>query len=292
MKKIVIRYYLILRYLPFLLFGKKPKILSFDQTVEEIILNKKSFSRFGDGEIRLLLDSGEIGFQKRNLVLTEKLKEVLKNDSSNLLIGLPNTFRNIGHHTLDSQIFWYGFNMMYAQIFLKQLNLTKQYGDASITRFYMAYKNKGKDSVQKKIEKLKTIWKNQNILIIEGKKTKLGVGNDLFDNAASVVRILCPSKNAYDFYNIILQAASNYGRGKLILIALGPTASILASDLAKLNYWAIDIGHVDIEYLWFMNNAKTKIPIIGKYVQESKEQLISNETEDENYTRSIIKTLS
>lgn len=280
-----------MRYLPFLLFGKKPTILSFDQTVEEIIRNKKSFSRFGDGEIRLLLDSGEIGFQKRNLILTEKLKEVLKNDSSNLLIGLPNTFRNISHHTLDSQIFWYGFNMVYAKIFVKKLQMNRNYGDAVITRFYMAYKNKS--DAQKKIEKLKTIWQNQNLLIIEGEKTKLGVGNDLFDNALTLERILCPSINAFDNYDDILKSAKKFGKDKLIMIALGPTASVLASDLSKLNYWAIDIGHIDIEYTWFLQKKCKKSNVDGKAVNEAlaNPSLRDLKLQDDNYDKSIIEKI-
>ena len=51
-------------------------------------------------------------------------------------------------------------------------------------------------------------------------------------------------------------------KNKLILIALGPTATILAYDLYKLGYRAIDIGHIDIEYEWFLRKANTKIPII------------------------------
>ena len=280
-----------MRYLPFLLFGKKPAILSFDLTIEEIIRSKKSFSRFGDGEIRMLLDAGEIGFQKRNLVLTDRLQEVLNNDNPNLLIGLPNTFQCVNHYTLDSQIFWYGFNMVYAKIFVKQLNLNRKYGDAIITRFYMAYKNKS--DVQRKIEKLKTIWQNQNLLIIEGEKTKLGVGNDLFNNALTLERILCPSINAFDHYDDILKSAKKFGKDKLIMIALGPTASVLTSDLSKLNYWAIDIGHIDIEYTWFLQNKFRKSTVEGKAVNEAVENpsLRDLELKDDNYDTSIIEKI-
>lgn len=290
-KKNLIKYYLLLRQLPFIIFGKKPLVLSFDKTIDAIISEKKSFSRFGDGEIRMMLNSGEIGFQSKNAALTKRLGEVLKSNIPNLMIGLPNTYGIITHHTLDSRIFWYGFNMIYAKVFIKELNLKKIYGDTNITRFYMAYKNKDKQHIQSKINKLKTIWQNQDLLIVEGERTKLGIGNDLFANALSIERILCPSKNAFDQYEKILSSVKRYGGNKLVLIALGPTASILAYDLAKLNYWSLDIGHIDIEYLWFLNNAKTKTAVVGKYVQESKEQLISSEADDENYTKSIIQII-
>ncbi|AZI21194.1 DUF1792 domain-containing protein [Chryseobacterium taklimakanense] len=40
----------------------------------KIIQNKKSISRFGDGEFRLILDNTNIGFQKGNAEITRKLR--------------------------------------------------------------------------------------------------------------------------------------------------------------------------------------------------------------------------
>ena len=36
-----------------------------------------------------------------------------------------------------------------------------------------------------------------------------------------------------------------------------------------MGYQAVDIGHVDIEYEWFLKSATTKIRIDGKYMGES-----------------------
>ena len=57
-------------------------------------------------------------------------------------------------------------------------------------------------------------------------------------------------------------------KNALVLSALGMTATVLCYDLAKLGYWAIDIGHVDIEYSWFRMGAKKKCPISVKAVNE------------------------
>ena len=37
---------------------------------------------------------------------------------------------------------------------------------------------------------MKGIWEGRDIIFIEGEKSRLGVGNDLFDNAQSIHRIL------------------------------------------------------------------------------------------------------
>ena len=43
----------------------------------------------------------------------------------------------------------------------------------------------------------------------------------------------------------------------------------LAYDLSELGYRALDIGHVDIEYEWFLQKATEKVKISGKYTSEA-----------------------
>ena len=43
----------------------------------------------------------------------------------------------------------------------------------------------------------------------------------------------------------------------------------MAYDLSRQGYWAIDIGQIDIEYEWFLKDAKKKEAIRGKYVNEA-----------------------
>ena len=72
----------------------------------------------------------------------------------------------------------------------------------------------------------------------------------------SIKRILCPEKDAFDKYDNILSEALKQDKTSLFLIALGPTATILASELCDNEFQAIDIGHLDIEYEWFLNERK------------------------------------
>ena len=70
------------------------------------------------------------------------------------------------------------------------------------------------------------------------------------------------------------------------------TATVLAYDLYKAGYWAVDIGHVDIEYEWFLRKATEKIKIETKYVNEAKdgEKDIQN-IHDEKYESEIVSKL-
>ena len=111
----------------------------------------------------------------------------------------------------------------------------------------------------------------KDILIVEGRYTRSGEGNDLFANAKSISRIIVPSKNAFNKKTEIEQAIRKYAENKLILLMVGPTAKIIVSDL-KLDddfpNQMIDIGHIDSEYEWFKMQAKDKVKIPHKHTAE------------------------
>ena len=139
------------------------------------------------------------------------------------------------------------------------------------------------------VKKMKKIWDKKDVVIIEGEQSRLGIGNDLFDNMKSIQRIICPSENAFEIYDKIYNEALKIDKDKLVLLALGPTATVLAYDLFKAGYQAIDIGHVDIEYEWFLRKATKKIKIESKYVTEVKEGRENiQEVKDEKYKNEIV----
>ena len=67
----------------------KVKIKSLKETVDEILTHHKSISRYGDGELKLMLDKGDIVFQSESPQLARRLKEVLSSELDNLIIALP-----------------------------------------------------------------------------------------------------------------------------------------------------------------------------------------------------------
>ena len=266
------------------------------ETVNKILSEKKSLARFGDGEFLGILNKNVGSFQDNSIQMSKKLEKVLNNKNENLLIGIPNIFNyeEIKSYNLKPKMFWINCAINYYNSF-NQLFIRKEYSNSIISRFYIDYKDKNYS--KERIANLKRIWEKKEIVIVEGERTKLGVGNDLFDNAKDIKRIVCPAKNAFFIYDKIFDTIVKYGKNKLILIALGPTATILASDLCDLNkgkieYQAIDIGHIDIEYEWFLRKAKEKVSIEGKYVNESKKEDLSNikfnEKDERDYNNSII----
>lgn len=249
-----------------------PQILSIDKTIETIIKNKLSVARFGDGELNLLITHNDINFQQNNFDLRQKLLETLNSNNKNLLICIPKIFekQDLKNLNKDAFKFWHRYVIKNRKNLYKIFNFNKIYGNTEFTRNYIDLNSKIKSSsiVHTYFNNVKKIWFKRNIVIIEGRYTRFGVGNDLLINTQSIKRILCPEKNAFDKYQDILSEALKQDKTSLFLIALGPTATILASDLCNNGFQAIDIGHLDIEYEWFLMNAKEKIAVKNKYVNE------------------------
>jgi len=243
-------------------------IVSSEDTLDEIIKNNRSISRFGDGEFELIFGNG-IGFQSANKELAKKLKKILKNNNNEFLIGINIPYNNtyLNKYINITKKFFIDWLERIKLKILPLIDLNKKYYSSYISRFYFEIEDKSK--VSNYIKKLKKIWEKRDILVIEGENSRLGVGNDLFNNSNSLKRIICPAINAFNVYNKIISEAKKFNKSILILLALGPTSTSLAYDLYKLGYQAIDIGHIDIEYEWFLRKATKKIQIENKYVNEA-----------------------
>jgi glycosyltransferase family protein len=234
--------------------------------VDKILSDKCSMVRFGDGEMGIIL-GGSIGFQIYDEELAEKLCKILGGNEKNLLVCIPDIFEGLEEYKNKSgKAFWMR-NLISTRKEWERICVNKNYYNAFISRPYNMFLDVNKAKYL--FGKIKTIWDNADVILVEGKYSRLGCGNNLFDNTKSLSRILCPSKNAYNKYEKILETVKVQDKSKLILIALGPAAKPIAFDLYKTGYRVLDIGHLDIEYEWYLHSAKEKIRIEGKYVNEA-----------------------
>lgn len=267
-------------------FIKSPQVMSIDDTYDKIINDHVSVSRFGDGEFKWMANIKQNSFQDESELMRKRLIEISKSDEDNHIVCLSDSFGSLKKYNSYARDFWGCFMGMYRKKWVEYLKPGKIYYNTNMTRPYMDYVDKS--VCAKRFARLKQIWADKKICIIEGEKSRLGVGNDLFEGASQIHRILAPATNAFSKYDEILKSATNLNKDTLILIALGPTATILAYDLAKMGYQAIDIGHVDVEYEWFLMGATSKVPIENKYVNESLEGRNIGQLNDEKYLSQII----
>lgn len=262
---------------------KSIHVMTAEETIKLIVSKRLSVSRYGDGEM-LIIKGKDIGFQSYSSELSRRLIEILETKKDNHLVCIPRSLVDFSPYTLEASAFWkWSFvkHINHWKEFLKQNYI---YGDSLFTRFYIDMKEKS--TTCNRLAILKMLWDNRDLLIVEGMESRLGIGNDLFDNAHSIQRILCPSLNAFSNYDKIKVEVQKFSKHALVLIALGPTATVLAYDLSVLGYQSIDIGHIDIEYEWYLRNAKIKIPIPGKFVNECHS--VGDELKDDIYQRQIV----
>lgn len=268
------------------------RIMNSDKTINYIIKHHCSIARYGDGEFDMIAQTRNLHFQPISDVLSKKLINVLDKKNSNLLLCVPrcfNTTRGCNQHSKDFWIEWGKRNNHHQEIvkmIRSHTGIGYVFGDSQITRPYIDWIDDRR--AKRTFPKLKKIWAERNIIIIEGEQTRLGVGNDLFDGAVSVKRILAPAIGAFDYYNELKETILRNYHGELLLIALGPTATVLASDFADMGIQALDIGNIDIEYEWYLRGAKTRIAIQGKFTNESKDGRTFSECKDSKYLSEII----
>ncbi|MBP2197656.1 GT-D fold domain-containing glycosyltransferase [Pantoea cypripedii] len=270
---------------------KQYKVLSPEQTIDLLLKNDHlSISRYGDGELEMTLFKN-IGFQAFDERLSIRLKEIMRrgvNNNPSCLICMPDAFRGTGNMRFGSALFWF-FHKSFCFLRYEPLLSRKYlYGNTSVTRPYHDYKDKALSAVM--FTKFKQLFENKKILIVEGSGTRLGMGNDLLAGAAEIKRITTLNRNAFSLYNDLYSAVLAHGRDfDLVLISLGPTATVLAYDLSQQGIRCIDSGHIDIEYEWMRSAARDKVKVAGKNVNEAG-VLLSDEVRDndENYRSQIL----
>lgn len=264
------------------------QIMSSMDSIRYIIDHKCSLSRFGDGELDSIEGKGG-EYQHPSPRLSKMLLECLQSDLPNHRVAIPNHLNHFDGK--PAQGFWTNYVVGHHKQFLKWLSFDKVYLDTQLTRFY--YEHKDKSHCAEHIGLIKKIWEGRDVVIVEGAKTRSGIGNDLYNNAKSVQRILGPALSGFSKYDAIYNfVVNNVSKDKLILLSFGITATVLAYELAKLGYQAIDLGHLDIEYEWFRIGAKDRVPIKGKFTNEVEAGHNPEDCMDPDYKKQIIADFS
>ena len=268
-----------------------PIVKSGEEAVKRIVEEKCSLIRFGDGEFNIMSGAAGIVFQKRDKRLGERLKEVLQSEQENLLIAIANNYGKLDVYceaTADGiRTYMTDDVRAYHASVLKE---GRVYYDAYMFKSYFPYKNR--EYTWKRVGRIKSIWDNRDVTLIEGEKTRTGAGNDLLDNAHSIKRILGPTQNAFERYDELLEMAkAKIKKEDLILLALGPAGKVLGYDLVNAGYQVVDVGQIDMDYEWYRIGIGRKVHISNKYVSQMPPAWVG-ELDDENYLQQIIGRVS
>lgn len=255
--------------IPYIFKVKKLKlnILDAENTIKFIQNNRISIGRFGDGEFNIIFKNKSIGFQIKSSNLQNELSNIKEN--SNFKIAIPHALESTRDYKLLIKTFWWRyvvFNFSNLEMFCKSHD--NFFLDTNFSRIITEFKDK--KEINRLIGETCKIWKDRNIVIVEGEYTRFGVGNDLLKGANTISRIIAPSQNAYSKINEIYNETINIVReleDPLILISLGPTATCLAYRFSS-SCQAIDIGHFDLQYQYLQNGYYHKVKVDNRYDNE------------------------
>lgn len=214
-----------------------PQVWSEEETIRHIIEHRSSICRFGDGEFKLIIGERHKSFQDVNEQLNARLLEVLHSNEPNILIGIHpvRTFEGLGR-------IWQKFIIRIGDKVLNLLDLNRTYPSMGAFR---VLPDTDKQAFLDRIALIKKVWQGRKIVFVVGKNSRFTYEEELFDNAESVDFIYAPAKNAFLEYDSLLEKVREFDKDSyLIMPVLGPTATILAFDLAKEGYQAIDFGQM------------------------------------------------
>lgn len=263
-----------------------PLMADDEELIDKITREGCSFIRFGDGEFEIMRGYERAPFQRTVPALSQRLREVISTQDQKILIGIADNYGDLDRYAEDTVQGIREYMTEETRDFhLSVLDSHRMYYNAYVFKTYMPYKDK--TAAAERVSLIRKIWDGRDIVFIEGDKTRTGYGNDLFDNANSIKRILCPTHNAYKKYDEILSCSRKMDKNWLILVVLGPAGKVLAYDLIQEGYQVIDIGQVDMDYDWYLAGTEYKVPNFDKYVSQLPSMSI-NEITDETYREQVI----
>ena len=234
------------------------KVHSIDETIDELLQTNKSLVCFGDGEI-VMIKGGDLMLQKASPEIAEGLAGILAYPYDDLMVTIPGIFDTLSDHRKASRQFWKDHLLFCRKTYEKYCNPNRIYYTTFVSRCY--YYAQDRSNCGRWFAKIRKIWENKDVVVVEGTRTHNGVGNDLLDTAASVERIICPPRDAYGAIPRILEACEVYGKDRLFLLSVGVAAKFLALELFQKGYRVLDIGHMDMEYEWYVRQVPDKCKI-------------------------------
>lgn len=213
--------------------GFFPNVKSIEDTLNELIVSKRSLVRYGDGEFTICFNE-DIPFQSANARLRSLMINILKKEQEHCMICIVDAKQEM---TTSYSIEFWSKNIWPVSILLNRKNT---YYNANIFRHLQ----------KENFDVLKSIWKNRDILLIIGENSRFKFVEELFNEVKSVDYLYAKALNAFDEYEQLINSViQNTPKTTLVLMSLGPTATVICFELSTQGYQAIDIGHFTNQYL-------------------------------------------
>ena len=167
------------------------QVHTIDETIDVLLNTEKSMVRFGDGEI-VMIKGVDLMLQKASPEIAEGLAGILAYPHDDLIVTIPDIFETLSDHHRESRQFWRDHLLFCRKTYERYCNPDRVYYSTFVSRCY--YYAADRSGCGTQFAKIRKIWENRDVVVVEGEKTHNGVGNDLLDTARSVERIICPPR--------------------------------------------------------------------------------------------------
>lgn len=209
------------------------KQFSMLDTLAKIRDNKLSFARFGDGEFKTMLRADyKLKFQPNSADLQRALRQVFE-PSDRLLLGFPHVYRDMHWSGVWCDV-WGQVRPLFEQV--------GSAGNSHVTR-PIFFESTGQEGVKA----WRSIWEGQAVTVVTGEGSRFNLIPELFDNLAAAKFCYSQPVDAFSDLDRLLVELSG-DDSDIILIALGPAGTVLASELSRAGRRALDIGHISDSY--------------------------------------------
>jgi hypothetical protein len=214
--------------------------MSFAQTLDAIHERRLSLARFGDGEFLLMVNPDhKLQFQRNSEGLRRELRDAMNPDwlaPGRVLVGLSPAFRGNLHWTSTWITTWPTIRTL--------IDPKRRYANSHVTR-PVFFEKEGKAGVAR----WRKLWQGRPVLVVTGKGSRFDLIPELFDAAGKVDFLHAAPVHAFDDRAEILKGITERaGPDTLVLLSLGPTATVLAHMIAARGIQALDIGHLSASY--------------------------------------------
>ena len=208
------------------------------ETLRAIGEHRASIARYGDGELMIMLGQG-IYFQEYDPELARRLREIIRHPTPHFLIGLP-PFETMS----ITKAVWKKRWQRYRRLFSYLVRADAPYHSTAISRPGSV----GNWEPTEYYQTFAALWAGRDLVLIHNNAAT--AEHPMFRGGKSVHHVACPPEHAYRDYAGLFDRAAAFASSPdvLFLIAAGPTACVLAWDLAQRGAQALDVGHLTSAY--------------------------------------------
>lgn len=219
--------------------SRKAKLLSAEETVEEICENPRSLIRLGDGELNCL-EGIDVHYQRAEEGLQREMAQLIdlyiKDPvGCGYLLCMPNEFLKCNGLALAKKRVWVASWARFRFVFRKQFDKPIPYGDAFL--FARAY-----------APLYRRIWENaQTVIFVHNDEQYARRFRDRYNKTVKFIGI--PARDCYEQIDTIVsqieEAVESAGdeAQPIVLISAGPCAKAVVFRLRNKGVPIIDTGH-------------------------------------------------